>query len=152
MRPQGHSPVPERYVEGGSARFLARRIGEAQQPRCCAAPHFKRSRAHRHAERFPRGRVTDGNDSLALRWYSAHRPLPRGTRQMLTSEQMLFTVALFGHVLIAGIMLLIAVTLDDPTRARPPTTTIMRGETKRTKTSPTKPAVVRELDEVARAA
>jgi len=71
---------------------------------------------------------------------------------MLTSEQMLFTVALFGHVLIAGIMLLIAVTLDDSTWARPPTTTMMRAETKRTKTSPTKPAVVRELDEVARAA
>ena len=33
---------------------------------------------------------------------------------MLTSEQMLLTMALFGQVLIAGITLLIAVTLDDP--------------------------------------
>jgi hypothetical protein len=33
---------------------------------------------------------------------------------MLSSEQMLLTMALFGHVLIAGITLLIAVTLDDP--------------------------------------
>jgi hypothetical protein len=32
---------------------------------------------------------------------------------MLTSEQMLFTMAVFGHVLIAGITLLIAVILDD---------------------------------------
>jgi hypothetical protein len=33
---------------------------------------------------------------------------------MLTGEQMLFTMALFGHVLVAGITLLIAVALDDP--------------------------------------
>jgi hypothetical protein len=32
---------------------------------------------------------------------------------MLPSEQMLFTMALFGHVLIAGITLLIAVAFDD---------------------------------------
>jgi hypothetical protein len=39
------------------ARFVARRIGEAQQPRC-ADYRFKRTRAHRHAECFPRGGVT----------------------------------------------------------------------------------------------
>jgi hypothetical protein len=33
---------------------------------------------------------------------------------MLTSEQMLITMALFGHELVAGITLLISVTLDDP--------------------------------------
>jgi hypothetical protein len=33
---------------------------------------------------------------------------------MLTSEQILFTMALFGHVLVAGMTLLIAVALDDP--------------------------------------
>jgi hypothetical protein len=32
---------------------------------------------------------------------------------MLTIEQMLFTVAVFGQVLIAGITLLIALTLDE---------------------------------------
>jgi hypothetical protein len=32
---------------------------------------------------------------------------------MLTSEQMLLTMALFGHVLIAGITLLIVVAFDD---------------------------------------
>jgi hypothetical protein len=32
---------------------------------------------------------------------------------MLTTEQMLFTVAVFGQVLIAGITLLIAFTLDE---------------------------------------
>jgi hypothetical protein len=32
---------------------------------------------------------------------------------MLPSEQMLFTMAVFGHVLIAGITLLIAMILDD---------------------------------------
>jgi hypothetical protein len=32
---------------------------------------------------------------------------------MLTTEQMLFTVAVFGQVLIAGITLLIALTLDE---------------------------------------
>jgi hypothetical protein len=32
---------------------------------------------------------------------------------MLASGQMLFTMAVFGHVLIAGITLLIAVALDD---------------------------------------
>jgi hypothetical protein len=37
---------------------------------------------------------------------------------MLTSEQLLFTVVFFGHVLIAGITLLIAVTLDDPHSGR----------------------------------
>jgi hypothetical protein len=37
--------------------------------RCCAPRLLKRNRAHRHAERLP-GRVTDGNDSLALRCYS----------------------------------------------------------------------------------
>jgi hypothetical protein len=46
-----------------SVRFVARRIGEAQQPRCCA-PLFKRNRAHRHAERFPRGGVTADGDDL----------------------------------------------------------------------------------------
>jgi hypothetical protein len=33
--------------------------------------------------------------------------------QMPTSAQMLFTMAIFGHVLIAGITLLIAVALND---------------------------------------
>jgi hypothetical protein len=32
---------------------------------------------------------------------------------MLTTEQMLFTMAVFGQVLIAGITLLIALTLDE---------------------------------------
>jgi hypothetical protein len=32
---------------------------------------------------------------------------------MLTSEQMLLTMALFGHVLIAGITLLIGIAFDD---------------------------------------
>jgi hypothetical protein len=33
---------------------------------------------------------------------------------MLKGKQMLFTMALFGHVLVAGMTLLIAVALDDP--------------------------------------
>src|SRR5262249_60037130 len=37
-RPQGNSRVPKRYEEGRSARFVARRIGDAQQLRCCGAP------------------------------------------------------------------------------------------------------------------
>src|SRR5262249_37503598 len=69
--------VPKRHVEGRSTRFVARRIGEAQQPRCCAAPLFK-NRAHRHAQRFARGGVTDGqrfiNAALPL---CAPCPLPR---------------------------------------------------------------------------
>src|SRR5262245_62920193 len=44
-RPQGNSRVPKRYEEGRSARFVARRIGDAQQ---LSAPLFKRNRAHRH--------------------------------------------------------------------------------------------------------
>ena len=52
------TPVPKRPVERRSARFVARRIGETQQPRCCASPLFKRNRARRHAQRFPRGGVT----------------------------------------------------------------------------------------------
>jgi|SRR5215470_3275886 hypothetical protein len=48
QRPQGNSRVPKRYEEGRSARFVARRIGDAQQLRCCGAPLFKRNRAHRH--------------------------------------------------------------------------------------------------------
>ena len=51
-----------------------------------------------------------GNDSLTLRCHFVHR---RGTRQMPTSAQMLFTMAIFGHVSFAGITLLIAVALDD---------------------------------------
>jgi hypothetical protein len=63
---------------------------------------------------FPRGGVTvRGNDSLTLRCHFVHLVHCRGTRQMLTSGQMLFTMAVFGHVLIAGITLLIAVALDD---------------------------------------
>ena len=42
------------------------------------------------------------------------RPLPPIYGKMLTSEQMLFTLALFGHVLVTGVTLLISVTLDDP--------------------------------------
>jgi hypothetical protein len=49
--------VSKRPIEGRSTRFVARRIGEAQQPRC-ADYRFKRNRAHRHAECFPRGGVT----------------------------------------------------------------------------------------------
>jgi hypothetical protein len=54
-----------------------------------------------------------GNDSLTLRCHFVHLVHCRGTRQMPTSGQMLFTMAVFGHVLIAGITLLIAVALDD---------------------------------------
>src|SRR6516165_3131172 len=72
------TPVPKRPVERRSARFVARRIGEAQQPRRCTALLFKRTRAHRHAQRFARGGVTDGqrfiNAALPL---CAPRPLPR---------------------------------------------------------------------------
>jgi hypothetical protein len=53
------------------------------------------------------------NDSLTLRCHFVHLVHCRGTRQMPTSGQMLFTIAVFGHVLIAGITLLIAVALDD---------------------------------------
>jgi hypothetical protein len=55
-----------------------------------------------------------GNHSLTLRCHSAQLSNARGIRQMLPSEQMLFTMAVFGHVLIAGITLLIAMILDDP--------------------------------------
>ncbi len=104
-----------KQAEGRSARLVARRIGEAHQPRCCAACLFNKNRVHRHAQRFfPRGRVTvRGNDSLTLRCHFVHLVHCRGTRQMPTSGQMLFTMAVFGHVLIAGITLLIAVALDD---------------------------------------
>jgi hypothetical protein len=54
------------------------------------------------------------NDSLRLCChvtYLVH--LPRGCIPMASDGQMLFTVALFAQVLIAGIGLLIAVTLDD---------------------------------------
>ena len=105
--------VPKRHVEGRSTRFVARRIGEAQQPRCCAAPLFKNG-VPRHAQRFARGGVTDGQRFINAALPLSHLVHCRGIRQMLTSEQMLLTMALFGHVLIAGITLLIAVTLDDP--------------------------------------
>ena len=76
---------------------------------------FDKNRVHRHAQRFfPKGGVTvRGNDSLTLRCHFVHLVHCRGTRQMPTSGQMLFTMAVFGHVLIAGITLLIAVALDD---------------------------------------
>src|SRR4029453_4628557 len=56
-RPQENSRVPKCHVAGRSARFVARRIGEAQQPRCCAALLFNREGAHRHAEHSPKGGV-----------------------------------------------------------------------------------------------
>jgi hypothetical protein len=65
---------------------------------------------------FPkRPRNRRGNYSLTLHCHSVRLgPLPPAYGKMLTSEQMLFTMALFGHVLVAGLTLLIAVTLDDP--------------------------------------
>jgi hypothetical protein len=41
-----------------SARFLARMIGGARQPRYCATRLFKRNRGRRHTERCPRGLTT----------------------------------------------------------------------------------------------
>jgi putative tryptophan/tyrosine transport system substrate-binding protein len=56
-----------------------------------------------------------GNYSLTLHCHSAPGSIAAPTYgKMLTGEQMLFTMALFGHVLVAGITLLIAVALDDP--------------------------------------
>jgi hypothetical protein len=49
-----------------SARFVARRIGDAQQPKCCVTPLFKRNRAHRHAE--CRGVTVDGNRGCGCDW------------------------------------------------------------------------------------
>jgi hypothetical protein len=56
-----------------------------------------------------------GNDSLTLRCHVVHLVHCRGTRQIPTSGQMLFTMAVFGHLAIAAITLLIAFALDDST-------------------------------------
>jgi hypothetical protein len=54
------------------------------------------------------------DEQLSSHCHSARLgPLPPTYGKMLTSEQMLLTMALLGHVLVAGITLLIAVTLED---------------------------------------
>ena len=59
VRQSGLNKTPEyrNVLSRADQHALWRRIGEAQQPRCCAAFLFKRKRTHRY---FPRGRrVTD---------------------------------------------------------------------------------------------
>jgi hypothetical protein len=62
---QASTDQAETRVEGRSARLVARGTGEAQRLRSCATSLFKRSRVHRHAERFRRGGVTvDRNEFI----------------------------------------------------------------------------------------
>jgi hypothetical protein len=51
---QASTDQAETRVEGRSARLVARGTGEAQRLRSCATSLFKRSRVHRHAERYRR--------------------------------------------------------------------------------------------------
>jgi hypothetical protein len=61
------------------------------------------------------GVTVRGNDTLTLRCHFVHLVHCRGQDKCPRAGQMLFTMAVFGHVLIAGITLLIAVALDDST-------------------------------------
>src|SRR5262249_18655023 len=62
-RPQGSSRVPRCAVEGGSARLVACRIGEARR----AARLFTRNRAHRHVGWPPKGRLVNHDERRPYR-------------------------------------------------------------------------------------
>src|SRR5262245_45199626 len=60
--PQGSSRVPRCAVEGGSARLVACRIGEARL--------FTRNRAHRHVGCPPKCRLVNHDERRPYRWNS----------------------------------------------------------------------------------
>src|SRR5262249_11940444 len=62
-RPQGSSRVPRCAVEGGSARLVACRIGEARR----AARLFTRNRAHRHVGWPPKCRLVNHDERRPYR-------------------------------------------------------------------------------------
>ena len=62
-RPQGSSRVPRCAVEGGSARLMACRIGEARR----AARLFTRNRAHRRVGWPPKGRLVNHDERRPYR-------------------------------------------------------------------------------------